>query len=200
MEKKLNLKWEITAQERKSMINTGIFIIGPLIIFSFIGYISFWNEDIRLNAGDIIYASVGMIVAFTIAFLVNSFIRYRDRSYCIDDNGITITKGQKTRFYAWQEFESYYNYSERSKKDRAGKTQLGEYDASIAEKINENEGDVFYLKKRAKNPLFKIRTVFVVVYGKIDNSKDIDVFLERFLEKREMKNFTDLGLVLYKFK
>jgi hypothetical protein len=196
----LNINWEITGEERRNKINAGVLIIGPLIVFSFIGYISLWDGGMRLDAGDIIYASVGIMVAFTIAFLFNTFIRYKDRGYYLDENGITITKGNKRKYYAWEEFDSYYNYSEKVKKSLARKSHLRRYDTNIAETASKIDGDVFYLKKQTKNPLLKMCKFFIVVYSDIDNSKDVDIFLARFLEKREMENHTDLGLVFYGFK
>lgn len=196
----LSVQWEITAEESKKKINAGLFIVGPLIIISFIGLMTSWHGNDRVDMNSIVYASIGMTITFILAFLVNVFIRYKDRRYLLDDHGVTINNGGKQQFYAWEEFDSYYNYSERSKKNIVGNTQLRQYDANSAVKINKIEGDIFYLKQKTKNPLLKMFKFFVVVYGTIDNSHDVDIILARFLAKREMKNCTDLGLVFYKYK
>lgn len=140
-------------------------------------------------------------------FLANKFFPYAHRSYLMDNSGINITKGKRSKKYLWEEFEYYYPYSERSrtmaKVDRnvGDENDTGQSLRDAAYNTERNiAGDIFYLKRRKKNFVSKICKRFVVVYGEAENSHTISKTLSCYLPRKTMTSVSDLGLVFYEFK
>ncbi len=197
------LKWQITSSKKRKQIQEGVLIIGPVLIgFIFLFLTSRFNIY-NISFKEIIYAILGVIISFLLLLLINKIFPYQDRKYSLDNNGITISKGKKTKRYLWTDFECFHPYSEGRgfKPDvRPRSLDLEESREKIFEAGKKIEGYIFYLKKKQKNIFSKLYKVFVVVYSEIENQKAVNKFLSNHLPKKSMKNTTDLGLIFYEFK
>lgn len=184
------LDWEITSAEKRKQIQKFTLIGGPIIILvSLVVLISESSEDI--------FATISSIIgSFVLLLVVNRLWPYHNRRYHLDDNGITISKGENEKTFLWSEFECFYLYS--SERGHNGR-MIGEvrrvHDMSL-----QIQGQIFYLKRRQDGIIAKMRKVFVVVYSEPEKSNSVLNFLSQRLTKKEMSDTTDLGLVSYEFK
>jgi len=181
------LSWEINPLDRRKQIQKGILIIVPLffpvVIWALI-------KSGGLNFRQIIYTILGLIIFSLFVLLVNKFIPYPKRSYFLNNDSITISKGNKTKKYVWNDFECFYPYSER-------------YNAAQSEMVQARkniEGDIFYLKVKPKTATSKLTKVFTVVYSGANNSQLVKAFLLNHLPIEPMTGTTDLGFVFYEFQ
>ncbi|MBI2053900.1 MAG: hypothetical protein HYT36_01010 [Candidatus Staskawiczbacteria bacterium] len=196
-----SLNWEISASERKKQVRQGIFIAGPLIISFVLAY--FLSYGRHSDFQTIITGISGIIVIFGVALLVNEIIPRKNRVYSLNDNGLMIAKGKKTKHYFWNDFEYYYNYSARYGKSSSrsfGRSSLADKRNAIIETGKDIEGGMFYLKKKPKNVFSKLYKKFVVIYSIVNNTGEVSGFLSRHLERRKMNSRSDLGMVFYEFK
>ena len=143
---------------------------------------------------------MGMVLSFGILLVVNKFLPYKERSYMLDNNGVTISRGRKTKFYSWNDFECFYPYSERFIASHSQDPAIEEKREKIYEVDKSIEGEIFYLRKKPNNILDRLHKTFVVIYSKADNFNEVNNFLVNYLERKAMQNSTDLGLVFYEFK
>lgn len=196
------LTWEITPSEKRRQVRN--FILKTWLIFVVLAILSFTNffdwtlrEGIKPVLFTVIHAAIGVVVSIWLFFLLNEFIPYKSRAYRLDDSGIVISKGKKKKYFSWNEFECFYpyrayqNYPNYLEESMRG--QLLEAEKQI-------EGQIFYLKKKPTSFFSKLYKIFVVVYSKPNNSKEVSKFLAKHLPSRKMTPITDLGLVFYQFK
>jgi len=197
------LRWDITAVERRGQIQKAVVIIGPillLIVISTVADTLAKNHDFSFK--KIIAVAFGVIVCFLILLIVNRFFPYKQRSYILNNEGLTISKGKKIRRYLWSDFDCFYqyyaggygNYQSQYRYDVTGdRRRILEAEKSI-------EGSIFYLKKIPKNIFAKLYKTFVVVYSEIANSNAVSDFLNSHLTQQTMSAKTELGLIFYEFK
>lgn len=219
IEQPLSLTWEITTkkereQTKKAIRKIWLSLFVLVVIGSIVGFpLANLSEFARAREGikPILLRAVGILIGFLIGFLavllMNKFVSYRERSYFIDDSGITISEGKRKKYYLWNEFECFYPYSEKYTKISypawykktpyywGEKTRQDIFTSEV-----EISGEVFYLKKKLSNIFSNFVKKFVVVYSEPDNSELVSSFLSRYLTKGEMKSTSDLGLVFYEFR
>jgi len=165
-----SLSWEITPLEKKLrnqlLIRLYLFTFSGFFIFTFFNY--YFSSDIRHKSGDFFIQfffviSVAVVVA-GVAYLINNFFPYPTRRYLLNNDGIVIGINEKIRFYAWSEFQSFYDYSSRSTR------------TSILQKERGINGKIYYLRKN--NRFFPI---YLKVYSEPDNYKDVFDFISLHL-------------------
>jgi len=181
------LNWEINPADKKEQIQKGILIVGPLLI-----PVAIWAliRGGGFSPTDIIHVIFGLIIFFLLILLVNKILPYPKRSYSLDNNGIIISKGNKTKTYLWSDFECFYPYSERYNATQSNIVQAG----------RNIEGEIFYLKAKPQNAISRFTKVFVVVYSGVTNSQTVKTFLLNHLPIKQMKGTTDLGFIFYEFQ
>ena len=213
-----NLSWKITATEKKERTQKLIFRVWlPLIILGIvaatIGYPMLFTYQFITNGWPfilqrIIYTTIGAIGSLLLLLLINKFIPYQERTYFLNDSGVTISKGSKKKNYLWSDFEYFYPYLERyiSEPPRDF-PQLHPQDSiggPEREKIfgaeQEIVGEIFYLKKKPKNIFSRLYKFFVVIYCEPNNTGTVNKFLSNYLQRKTMKATSDLGMVFYEFK
>jgi len=203
------LTWEITLTEQRErnqkilifLLSSLPIFIGIIITATFSLKVEFFIKD-HLRA--ILYG-VSAIVGIILLFLViNKFFSYRKRIYYLDNQGITISKGNKKKYYLWNNFECFYQYASqrgRVKSSWYSNKYISEEDIKIIGETGEEiQGQFFHLRKKSLGLLSKLYKIFVVVYAEPDNSEAVKNFLSKHLPQMTMKASTDLGLVFYQFK
>jgi hypothetical protein len=182
------LTWRITPLEKRKSFQQGIIIVGLMFISLFIRSLARGELDIEFQDG--LYAVLSLAVSIPLLLLFNKIFPYKERAYHLSDNKVMISQGDKKKEYSWNEFDYFYSYL-RVK---------GSLAPEILRETRETTGDIFYLRKKSKNPLSKLYKSFVIVYSESKNDKEVLNFLSRHLPRRE-KNITDeLGLIFYEFK
>ncbi len=201
------LHWTITSKEKRERNQKMILImVIPLIGLVFITFgEQYFFSDYQID--QVFLSVVGVVVSVSIFFLINKVFPYAERTYSIDNLGISITKGKKNKKYLWEEFECYYPYSERGrvkakvKSSNENKKYKGQqFRDTIFNTEKDIAGDIFYLKKKKTGFISKIYKKFVVVYGEAENSSKIRKILSCYLPRKRMRSSSDLGLVFYEFK
>lgn len=212
-----NLSWEITREEKKERTKKVIFRIWlPLIILGIIaatiGYPALFSYNIFARGWIYIvkqafYTLIGIGISLLLLLVINKFALYKDRTYFLDDKGLTISKGKRKKIYLWADFEYFYSYSERYASKVSQSFQLHPQDSiggPEREKIfgaeREIVGEIFYLKCRPRNIFAKLYKTFVVIYSEPNNLKVVNKFLSDHLQKKQMGAASDLGLIFYEFK
>jgi len=213
-----NLNWKITSTERKERTKKLIFRIWlPFIILGIvaatIGYPALFTYHFITKGWvyilqQIFYTMIGVMGSLLLLLLINKFISYKERTYFLDNNGITIFKGEKKRYYFWSDFEYFHPYSERYIPEPPRDfSQLHPQDSiggPEREKIfgaeQEIVGEIFYLKKKPKNIFSRLYKSFVVIYSEPNNAGTVNKFLSNYLQRKTMKATSDLGIVFYEFK
>ena len=197
------ISWKITPSEKRKQIQKGILVIGPLIMGLLILVLTSRLALRNITFKEIIYSGLGVTISFILILLLNRIFPHKEKAYFLNDNGLIISKGKKTKQYSWNDFECFYPYSERY----SFKPNLSSYQSDIEEKRGEIfktgrsiEGEIFYLKKKPKNIFSKLYKVFVVIYSEINNQEAINRFLSNKLSRKLMKDTTDLGMIFYEFK
>lgn len=213
-----NISWEITAKEKGGRTQKVLFRLWfPLIILGIIattvGYPALFTYHLFSQGWSYvlqqtIYTVFGVMASFIILLVINKFARYKERSYFLDNKGITISKGNKKKQYLWDEFDLFFIYSQRyitkspqvSSNLHPQDSLAGPQRENILRTEQEIVGDIFYLKKKPKNILSKLFKSFVVVYSEPDNTSSVNEFLSGHIQKKEMRATSDLGLVFCEFK
>lgn len=208
------LRWEIKPEEQRERSKKEFYLLLkslPLLALIFFSGL--------IGSGDFsLFESLKGL--FVVMFLITVFLciyykfikRAVDRKYVLNEQGLIITKGNKTQLYLWQEFECFYKYSAlrydsdniKFKGNRYMSKQERGKIIEIEHAIEKTNGDKFYLKKKTDSVFYGASALtpkkFVVIYSEPDNSKTVEEFLNKVLPKKEMTATTDLGLVFYEFK
>jgi hypothetical protein len=186
------LDWQITRSEKRTRVQKSIFVFGPFLFLVIMGpFLTNGIFDFR----KIIYVALVGIIILLMVILANKIFPHKEKQYSLNNYGITISVGRKTKTYSWNEFESFYSYSLVIRKSANPSISH-----QVAELNKDIRGDTFYLRKKSNNLISKLYKTFVVVYSETDNSEMVNEFLVNHLPKKEMTNTTDLGLVFYEFK
>ncbi len=195
------LTWKIPPSEKRRQINKGTFLIGPSIIgLAIIVLITDSNLHV-ITFIDVIWAFCGMSLGFILLLIINRFLPYPEKSYFMNDYGITVTKGNRKKRYAWDDFECFYTYSERYEpKKGLAQSNIEEVRYNIFETGKIIEGEIFYLLKRHGNMFSRLYKTIVVVHSQNSNTKSVNKFLSDHLQRKKMKATIDMGLVFYEFK
>jgi len=200
------LTWEITPSEKRKQVRKFILNVWPVlvgfVIFSLFYYVSgflSWmlHQGIKPALSMVLYVAIGVTVCIWLFFILTKFLPYKLRTYHLDNTGITISKGRKKKYFPWNQFECFYTYRVYQSYPNYPGESMREQILKTGQQI---EGQVFYLKKKSKGFLSRFCKIFVVIYSKPDNSKDVLKFLSKHLPQRKMTWSTDLGLVFYQFK
>lgn len=203
------LTWEITPIKQKERNQKILFfLLSSLPIFIGIFITATSSSKVEFSSRDtlrVIFYGVSVIVAILLLFLIiNKFFPYQKRVYYLNNQGITISKGNKKKYYLWSDFECFYQYASQRghvKSFRYSNKYILEEDIKrIIETEKEIQGQIFYLKKKSFGLLSKFYKIFAVVYAEPDNSEIVKIFLSKHLPQISMKANTDLGLVFYRFK
>ena len=204
------LKWEISRAERRGQIQKAVIIIGPILLLLVISTVA--NTLIKNHGCSL--KKIAAVVFFTILgflvlLIINRFFPHKTRSYILNNNGLTVSKGKKTKKYLWGDFECFYpyymNYSSLYKPDESSSFDIYRSDAAgerrkMFEADKNIEGSIFYLKKKPENIFSRLYKSFVVIYSEVDNSNAVSDFLGSRLSQKIMSAKTELGLILYEFK
>ncbi len=203
------LTWEITpTEQRERNQRILIFLLSSLAIFIGIIIATTFSSKVELSIKDhlraILYGVSVIVGIILLSFIINKFFPYQKRIYYLDNQGITISKGNKKKYYLWNKFECFYQYASQSgrvKSSRYSNKYIPEEDIKrIGETGEKIQGQFFHLKKKSLGLLSKLYKIFVVVYAEPDNSEAVKNFLSKHLPQMIMKASTDLGLVFYQFK
>lgn len=198
------IKWEITPVEKRSRLHG--FILRTWWLFIIIGICAFtlayplpffyriFSWGFKSTFETILYGLLGIGVAMIFVIAFNSIAPYKLHSYILNETGINISKGKKSKFFSWNQFEFFYPYRTYFKE---GRTDFGGGNINKVSNIEQEfQGKIIYLKQKS---LGFIKS-FVVVYTEPDNQNQVVEFLNKHLAQKEMSAASDLGLVFYKFK
>lgn len=202
------LKWEITVTEQKSRGKNGLFqIIKTILYFTGIIFIlvAFFPEDcsttyiqcVRETFSILLYLLVVplfIIICFVIGHTINT---PRIRRYVLSENGITLTKGTKTKQYPWHEFLAFYPYR-FTRMDHEPSTSVQRQGLQLEKNFMSATGEKFLLKK--KPLMWGLVKRFVVIYSEPENSELVRDFLKKYLSEQTLGDFTDSGFVTLEFK
>ena len=211
------LKWEITPAERRKRVRKLIFIAWfPLFILgvlaSTITYPASFTYDLLLRGlpyvlKNALWTVAWVMLSTVILLIVNQFFPHKTRTYVLNNETISISRGRKGKTYSWEDFEYFYPYSKRYRTnlykglDNIDPHKIGE---NQREKMfsaeRDTTGELFYLKRKPEGFISKLFKVFVIVYSEPDNNTQVVNFLSRHLERKDMKSTSDLGMVFYEFK
>lgn len=204
-----DITWEVTSKERRGQVQAFIsrtwllfvllVIIVPFFSTNTFFELRFWGIGQFLHTVG--YSILGVALVLAGFFFLNKILRYRDRKYALNDEGIEISVGEKHKKFSWSDFEYFYAYSARgqhSSRSGTGNILQGtrEQIGSVAQGI---EGGIFYLQKRSGG-ILGFGKVFVVVHAEPDNTGIVSRFLQQKLPEKQMTAGSDLGLVFYEFK
>lgn len=209
--KSLELRWEIKPEEQKERSQKEFYLLLkslPLLALIFLSGL--------IGSGDFSLTD-SLKGLFVVMFLIIIFLyiyyklikRTINRKYVLSEQGLVITKGNKTQSYSLQEFECYYRYTmirrdSNYTKNRYFSKNNWEQIIETERAIEKTNGDTFYLKKKRNSVFYGANALtpkkFVVVYSEPHNSKTVGEFLNKYLPQKEMTSTTDLGLVFYEFK
>lgn len=189
--------YEITRQEARDQ-NAGIIqllrIVLPLGILSSL-VCAFVTGDYDKNLPAMHHSLLIFLLAVLArAAWVNRYYPYAYRTYQMDKEGITISKGKKMKRYAWKELEDYFVLGDRIPAPDAGAANGGS-DAFSALDFR----TVFYLNPKAYGWKGIMRK-YIVIYGETDNSEKVNEFLASHLPRRKMEGRDEAGLMSYEFK
>lgn len=207
------LTWSITSEEKRA--RTQNFITQAILPLLAIGvtvttYGSVDFEFFELLYVDFVrafypalYVVSAILIFLLLSYVVNKSYPYPISSYACDSSGVTISKGRQKKKFSWNEFDYFYNYSERGKASYADnkqnkKNKLMGYEVLDVKRLL--LGDVFYLKKKKKGLISRLYKDFVVVYGEPDNSLKVKTFLSCYLIEKKMDWSSDMGLVFFEYK
>jgi hypothetical protein len=211
------LEWQITPEEKRKRNKKLILIIWPLliilIVISATTSYPLSNSFNSLSKG-IFYTKNGVILSLLlvvfipfILLLLNRVFLYKKRTYILDDNKLTVSKGKKKKEYLWSDFDFFYRYlSKYDTNPYKGISKISPYRYGEKERNKifgsqkEIAGEIFYLKKKSNSLFSKLYKIFIVIYSEPENNDEVMKFLSTHLNKRPMKSTSDLGLVFYKFK
>lgn len=149
-------------------------------------------ETIKL----IMLGLLGVAGSLIVIIALNSVAPYKLRTYTLNDIGITVSRGGRSKFFTWNQFECFYPYRSYFKENRMDFG--GKYMNQLATVEQEFEGGIIYLKQ--KSSFFGLIKSFVVVCTEPSNSSQVMEHLGKYLDRKEMTPTSDLGLVFYKFK
>ena len=202
------LKWEITITEQKSRGKKGLFqIIKTVLYFTGIIFIlvTFFPKDcsttyiqcVREVFPIMLYLlAVPLFIIF--CFVVGHIIDIpRIRKYVLSENGITLTKGAKTKQYPWTEFSDFYPYS-FTRMDHEPQTAVQRQGLQFEKNFKSATGEKFLLKK--KPLMWGLVKRFVVIYSEPENSGLVRDFLKKHLSEQTLGELTDSGFVRMEFK
>ncbi len=197
------LTWKIIASEakrRNQQLLFSLFLLFPYILL-FVSIVAFSTES-TMSLGErlftILYIMLVIAGLILLSLVINKIIPYKDRAYVLDDQGITVSKGNKEQRYLWTNLECFYQYG--GQQHYSNKYMSKETMEKIDTTNNAITGRMFYLKEKRSGLLSKLYKVFVVVYSRLDNSDQVKSFLGLHLPQKTMRLTTDSGLIIYKFK
>lgn len=202
------LKWEITVAEQKSRGKKGLFQIIKATIYltgTVFIWVTFFPEDcsttyvqcVRERFLILLYLLVVplfIIFCFVIGHAINI---PKIRKYALSENGITLTKGAKTKRYPWSEFLAFYPYS-FTRMDHEPQTSVQRQGLQLEKNFKSATGERFLLKK--KPLMWGLVKRFVVIYSEPENSESVRNFLKKHLSEQVLGEFTDSGFVRMEFK
>jgi hypothetical protein len=160
------------------------------------------------NLSAMYYALIIFLLAVLArAASINRYYPYAERSYRMDGQGITISKGKKIKNYRWEEFVDYFVPGDRVPIQDGGvpagneggseeipvPSYLGNYAPSLDFRTT------FYLNPKVHG-LRKLMRNYIVVYGEADNSRKVNDLLSSYLPRRKMEARDEAGLMHYEFK
>jgi hypothetical protein len=191
------LEWEITSQEARERTLQSFPVVGQLLAF-----FAFFTA-LREKSWTIFFTTVGLIIIFYI--LAAAFAKFKPKKYRITETGVTISKGDKQKTYAWHEFECFYTYNlirnAIYKKVKSSETRITTADiASMWADLSRINGTTYYLKKKKKTFWDKFYKTFVAVQAEPENSRQVGEALSIYIPHQNMGPWTDAGPVRYEFK
>lgn len=201
------LNWKITNEEQNERKQKEFKLL--LKSLPFVGLLLLVSIHESLHLDFILLIAVILLVSVVVLFVWDKISnKVEERAYFLNEDGLTISKGDKIKSYAWRDFEYYYLYSieptASENKKFSGNSHLSkedwEYMVETQRQFEKINGSTFYLKKKSKSLKRKLFKTFVVVQAEPDNSVKVNEFLSRHLNLEKMTSTTDLGLVSYEFK
>ncbi|MDP1884038.1 MAG: hypothetical protein Q8L10_01600 [Candidatus Moranbacteria bacterium] len=179
---------------------------------SFIGML----KDIFINTESLLASVIGLIGIIMIIISIKSSKRARneilsspieagaipilsweinsgEKQYSIDNTTIRIRQGDNTGIYRWDDFEYFF------KNPNAIITNDNIHDqwAAYVNKINDAQGEDFYLKLKATGAISRLVKNIVIVHTKPDNHEDVHKLLsQKLIEKEGLVT----SLMHYQFK
>ena len=214
--KNLNeLRWEITNSEQRERGKNKLKMILkllPLLVLMSLGVIfSRYSVESTLekNVMILIYFWLIIIVAILILLFINKFIlAYKKRTYYLNGLGFETSKGNKKCLYNWTDFECYYIYTairnDLNNMEFKGDKAMANNQRDVLIKENSdfenNNGRIYYLKKKRTRILDILYKTFVVIYSEAENDKLVKNILSSHLPQKTMTTTTDMGMVFLKYR
>lgn len=215
-----SLTWKITPEEQKSRGHEYLILLLfslPFVVWGIFStatsrensfdYDQMW--EILSYGGLFILLVVGIIV---VILILNKFFPYKERTYSLDDYGVTISKGGKKKTYSWDDFVCFYAYTEDrnsarpsiSSRNERNRIRISENTIKkligAGKKAEEIVGQMFYLRKRSLTLWSQFYKVIVVVYSEPDNITTVRDFLSKHLPRKHTGANIDFRLTMYRFK
>ncbi len=200
------LRWEIKPGGKKEQKKQEFWVLLNLVpylgffLFIALAYSNYGSFFEILKSAIILMAIMAAVL-----YIRYKFGRDKERAYLLNEQGLTISRENKTKSYKWNDFECYYLYAFRGRglenKDVLISTKdVGQITIKTEPQLEKINGNIFYLKKKPRSIKGKFTKTFVVVQAEPDNSAKVNEFLGKYLHLEKMTNTTDLGLVFYEFK
>jgi len=209
MEKEI-YSYEITKEEtrkRNSIIIQLLRIILPLGLLLGL-LIAILTGGYDKNLSSMYYSLIFFFfVIFARTALINRYYPYADRSYSMDESGITISKGKKVKRYAWKELEDYFVLGDRIQASGRDARKSGDCASGRVSNLEIQENcpkildfkTTFYLNPK-RYGWGKIMKKYIIVYGEDDNSEKVNQVLASYLRRRKMEGKDEVGFMSYEFK
>lgn len=198
-------EWTITSKEkRKRGWKSVPIILTTLVPVALLGF--FYTRSWRA----LLYNVLGIAI-FLALFLIYNAIPKKERRYRIDENGIFVAKGKREKTYVWNELEYFLKETPTSVMMDANteglrRDELNTLDETATRVKNQAlqykniHGQTYFLRKKPRNILEKIRPRCVVVYSEPNNDKQVATTMAKYIPQ---KTYGPAGaglLVKFEFK
>lgn len=224
------ISWEITSEEKKLRAKLLFFrvlifstiILLAIYIYSFFQY---YREDptfvaelgiVRIFFNFVILPLVISLGLSLIIYLIKYFASRNSHSYILTEEGIQITKGNLTKHFAWEEFQSFFGNSftdEEYYKNKHVRYYGGNVSATaamaasaaqpvmkiIAEDEVEKIGETLFLKLKRKGFWQKLYQVFIAVNLEPDSRIEAREFIKSKVKEKADKDGS-MTLSVYRYK
>lgn len=191
------LEWKIERKETRRRTQKFIIAVLPVLILASLIYHFHYPAAsvgllLRRQFLEIFFTvPIAILAAFIILLVINKFYPYSRRRYVLTNQGLDISKNKKTKHYNWNEFECFL-VNEVIAENNIAK--------AIGKLENIYIGKDFFLKKKERGILSKLRKTFVVIHSEPDDFETVRNFLARYIPERPKRIRDDLGLISYEFK
>lgn len=192
---KFSIAWVIEKDEKRKRTREGIkrripYVFPILALGAAIEY-----SKINSYIEPLIFVGI-ILLGFLVVYVATYIWPYKKRQYTLDELNILVTRGERSKKYAWEDFEYFFGDPDRkSYRNRNYKNK--ENRENYVKDMRGIEGESFYLKIKPSNILSRLVKNVLVIYTEPDNCNEVHDFLSQKLTER---NGLNLSLVHYQFK